>query len=68
MTRVGGYVVLGMAGVRRNQFANVTVADGGTLELLSTYADIADTWTLTVGAQLLITLLIFTYGKTRNFI
>ncbi|KAL4226615.1 hypothetical protein ACF0H5_014598 [Mactra antiquata] len=44
----GAEVVLGTAGVRSNQFANLTIQDEGTLELISNNDDVDDIWTLEV--------------------
>lgn len=44
----GATVTLGTAGVRTNQFANLTIQDEGRLVLESGYGDIGDIWTLEV--------------------
>lgn len=48
----GSTVILGRANVRSNKFANLTVQDGGTLELQTQYGDVNDVWTLEVEIML----------------
>lgn len=50
---LGATVTLGRAGVRTNQFANLTIQDGGTLELETAYGDVDDVWTLEVSCTIL---------------
>ena len=41
-------MTLGTAGIRDNQFANVTIQDDGHLKLETDYSDVGDIWTLVV--------------------
>ena len=45
---VGGEVILGVVGQRTYTFANVTIQDGGVLDLTSNYGNIDDIFTLQV--------------------
>ena len=44
----GGNIILGRAGIRTNKFSNLTIQDGGILDLITKYGDERDIWNLEV--------------------